>query len=276
MRHYEVMVILDPNLEERTIAPSLDTFLNVVKKDGGTVDKVDIWGQRRLAYEIDKNAEGIYAVIDVQAEPAVGARTRPSAQPQRVGAADQGPAAGRAVGSHGRRHRHHRGRQPDRRPRAALHPVRRRRRVLHHRVHPAHVRPQHQRVEGRRRAVPALLHLASGRRERRRVAAHAACASSSQGRLKQRSFETREGEKRTVIELEVDEVGPSLRYATAKVNRTQRGSSAAAVSAPSGVRRRRRARRPTIRGVPPPPPALAARDSPTSRRSNASDRYQNL
>ena len=70
MRAYELMVILDPNLEERTIAPSLDTFLNVVKKDGGTVEKVDIWGKRRLAYEIDKHAEGIYAVIDVQAEPA--------------------------------------------------------------------------------------------------------------------------------------------------------------------------------------------------------------
>jgi len=45
------------------------------------------------------------------------------------------------------------------------------------------------------------------------------------GRLKQRSYETREGEKRTVIELDVDEVGPSLRYASAKVNKTQRGSS---------------------------------------------------
>jgi single-strand DNA-binding protein len=45
------------------------------------------------------------------------------------------------------------------------------------------------------------------------------------GRLQQRSYETREGEKRTVIEMQVDEVGPSLRYATAKVNRTQRGSS---------------------------------------------------
>src|SRR3954449_6688458 len=43
------------------------------------------------------------------------------------------------------------------------------------------------------------------------------------GRLKQRSYETREGEKRTVVEVEVDEVGPSLRYATAKVNKTQRG-----------------------------------------------------
>jgi small subunit ribosomal protein S6 len=70
MRHYEVMVILDPSLEERTIAPSLDTFLNVVKKDGGTVEKVDIWGKRRLAYEIEKHAEGIYAVIDLTAEPA--------------------------------------------------------------------------------------------------------------------------------------------------------------------------------------------------------------
>jgi len=69
LRHYEVMVILDPNLEERTIAPSLDTFLSVVKSDGGTVDKVDIWGKRRLAFEIDKHNEGIYAVIDLQAQP---------------------------------------------------------------------------------------------------------------------------------------------------------------------------------------------------------------
>ena len=46
-----------------------------------------------------------------------------------------------------------------------------------------------------------------------------------QGRLRQRSYETREGEKRTVIELDVDEVGPSLKYAAAKVNKTQRGSS---------------------------------------------------
>jgi single-strand DNA-binding protein len=46
-----------------------------------------------------------------------------------------------------------------------------------------------------------------------------------QGRLQQRSYETREGEKRTVVEMQVDEVGPSLRYATAKVNRGQRGAS---------------------------------------------------
>ena len=70
MRPYEIMVILDPTLDERTVAPSLETFLNVVRKDGGTVDKVDIWGRRRLAYEISKKAEAIYAVIDLVAEPA--------------------------------------------------------------------------------------------------------------------------------------------------------------------------------------------------------------
>jgi small subunit ribosomal protein S6 len=70
MRHYEVMVILDPELDERTIAPSLDAFLSVVKKDGGSVEKVDIWGKRRLAFEINKKGEGIYAVIDLNAEPA--------------------------------------------------------------------------------------------------------------------------------------------------------------------------------------------------------------
>jgi small subunit ribosomal protein S6 len=69
MRHYEVMVILDPDLEERTVAPSLETFLNVVKADGGTVDKVDIWGRRRLSFEINKKAEGIYAVLDLTCNP---------------------------------------------------------------------------------------------------------------------------------------------------------------------------------------------------------------
>jgi len=64
------MVILDPDLEERTIAPSLDQFLSVIRNGGGSVEKVDVWGRRRLAYEIDKRLEGIYAVVDVQAEPA--------------------------------------------------------------------------------------------------------------------------------------------------------------------------------------------------------------
>jgi small subunit ribosomal protein S6 len=70
MRHYELMVILDPELEERTVAPSLDKFLNVIRKGGGSVEKVDIWGRRRLAYEIKKKSEGIYALVDMTTEPA--------------------------------------------------------------------------------------------------------------------------------------------------------------------------------------------------------------
>jgi small subunit ribosomal protein S6 len=70
MRNYELMVILDPNLDERTVAPSLDAFLRVVTGDGGSVEKVDVWGKRRMAYEIAKHAEGIYAVLDVTCEPA--------------------------------------------------------------------------------------------------------------------------------------------------------------------------------------------------------------
>ncbi len=71
MRHYEVMVILDPSLEERTVAPSLDTYLNnVIRTSGGSVEKLDVWGRRRLSFEINKKAEGIYAVIDLQATPA--------------------------------------------------------------------------------------------------------------------------------------------------------------------------------------------------------------
>ena len=70
MRDYEVMVILDPSLEERTIEPSLDKYLNVIRTDGGTVENVDVWGKRRLAYEVKKKAEGIYAVITIKAEPA--------------------------------------------------------------------------------------------------------------------------------------------------------------------------------------------------------------
>ncbi|MDT7696785.1 MAG: small subunit ribosomal protein [Pseudonocardiales bacterium] len=70
MRHYELMVILDPNLDERTITPSLEAFLRVIRGDGGTVEKVDIWGKRRMSYEILKHAEGIYAVLDVTCEPA--------------------------------------------------------------------------------------------------------------------------------------------------------------------------------------------------------------
>lgn len=70
MRQYELMVILDPETEERTVSTSLEKFLKVITTDGGTVDNVDIWGRRRLAYEIKKHAEGVYAVVNFTCEPA--------------------------------------------------------------------------------------------------------------------------------------------------------------------------------------------------------------
>ena len=59
----------------------------------------------------------------------------------------------------------------------------------------------------------------------------------AQGRLKSRSYETKEGEKRTVIEFEVDDIGPSLKYANAKVNRTQRNSSGGNQQQPARTQR---------------------------------------
>jgi small subunit ribosomal protein S6 len=63
------MVILDPTLDERTVQPTLDNFLNVIRTSGGNVEKVEVWGKRRLSFEIKKHTEGIYAVLDVNSEP---------------------------------------------------------------------------------------------------------------------------------------------------------------------------------------------------------------
>ncbi|MDO4242819.1 MAG: 30S ribosomal protein S6 [Actinomyces sp.] len=71
MRHYEIMIILDPETDERTVANSLEKLLQVVPSNGGTVDKVDVWGKRRLAYDIKKKSEGFYVVVDLTTTPAI-------------------------------------------------------------------------------------------------------------------------------------------------------------------------------------------------------------
>ena len=58
-----------PPRERANVAPALDQFLTVVTKAGGTV-KTEIWGKRRLAYEIKKQIEGIYAIVTIESEPA--------------------------------------------------------------------------------------------------------------------------------------------------------------------------------------------------------------
>ncbi|WP_062314332.1 30S ribosomal protein S6 [Demequina rhizosphaerae] len=70
MRQYEMMIILDPEIDERTVTPSLDKYLQVITNDKGTVDKLDVWGRRRLAYPIKKKNDGIYAVVNFTSESA--------------------------------------------------------------------------------------------------------------------------------------------------------------------------------------------------------------
>ncbi|MCW2289321.1 30S ribosomal protein S6 [Leucobacter luti] len=67
MHPYELMVILDPGIDERTVAPSMEKFLGVIRTAGGEIENVDIWGKRRLAYEINKQSEGIYVVVNFTA-----------------------------------------------------------------------------------------------------------------------------------------------------------------------------------------------------------------
>ena len=70
MRQYEMMVILDPEVEERTVATTLEKLTAVVVAEGGSIDKVDIWGRRRMTFDINRKSEGIYAVVDFTSEVA--------------------------------------------------------------------------------------------------------------------------------------------------------------------------------------------------------------
>jgi small subunit ribosomal protein S6 len=63
------MIILDPDTEEKSVPTVLGRFTKVITQAGGTIDNEDIWGKRRLAYDIKKKSEGIYAVINFTATP---------------------------------------------------------------------------------------------------------------------------------------------------------------------------------------------------------------
>lgn len=70
MRPYEVMVILEPSLEESAVQAVINRSTEQLQSDGGTVNRVDKWGKRRFAYEIAKKQEGFYVLLDVTSEPA--------------------------------------------------------------------------------------------------------------------------------------------------------------------------------------------------------------
>lgn len=69
MRKYEIMLIIDPATDERQVAALLEKHLKVITDANGTVDNQDIWGKRRMAYEINKKPEGIYVVLNITAAP---------------------------------------------------------------------------------------------------------------------------------------------------------------------------------------------------------------
>ena len=70
MRQYEIMTIIDPDVDERQLQPIIDRYSKIITADGGTVDATDIMGRRHLAYPIKKKAEGIYVVFNITCEPA--------------------------------------------------------------------------------------------------------------------------------------------------------------------------------------------------------------
>ena len=232
MRHYELMVILDPELEERTVAPSLDRFLNVVRKGGGSVENVNIWGRRKLAYEIKKKTEGIYAVVDMQAEPDLAKELD---RQLNLNEAVLRTKLIRPEAHRSRRHSTKAGRismagetvitiignltnDPELRftPSGAA--------VANFTV--ASTPRTFDRQSNEWKDGETLFMRCSVWREAAENVAESLTRGTRvivSGRLRSRTYDTKEGEKRTVVELEVDEVGPSLRYATAKVSKTSRG-----------------------------------------------------
>ena len=116
MRNYELMVILDPSIDERTVAPTMEKYLAPVAANGGSVENVDIWGKRRLAYDILKRSEGIYVVIDMTTTPEVAleinrrmASTRPFSVRSSCAPTLTEPTPPLSPRSrHGRRYRHYR------------------------------------------------------------------------------------------------------------------------------------------------------------------------
>ena len=218
-RNYEVMVILAPDLEERTVGPTLDTFLNVIRGDGA-VSNIDVWGRRRLAYEINKQADGIYAVLDVSCHRAAVKEldrqlnlneavlrtkvVRPEAsrwEPMAAGDITI-TVVGNLIAD----------------PELRFTPSRSGRRVV-----PVASTPRFfdRQTNDWKDGDSLFLRCNVWRQYAENVAESLTKGMRVivTGRLKQRSYETREGEKRTVFEVEVDDVGPSLRNATAKVKR---------------------------------------------------------
>lgn len=71
MRNYELMYIIRPDVEAETVQAVTEKFQGIITSGGGEITKHDVWGKRRLAYEIQKFREGTYVLVQFKAEPAV-------------------------------------------------------------------------------------------------------------------------------------------------------------------------------------------------------------
>lgn len=69
MRNYETIFILHPSFDEEAVKAAVEKFKGVIENGGGTIENVDLWGKRRLAYEIAKVNEGVYVLVNFNAEP---------------------------------------------------------------------------------------------------------------------------------------------------------------------------------------------------------------
>ena len=68
MNKYEVLFILHPSQDEETFKGNVEKFKGVIENNGGSIDNIDVWGRRRLAYEINKVNEGLYTLINFTAD----------------------------------------------------------------------------------------------------------------------------------------------------------------------------------------------------------------
>jgi len=210
VRNYELMVILDPSIDERTVAPTMEKYLAPVAANGGSVENVDIWGKRRLAYDILKRSEGIYVVIDMTTTPEVALEInrRMGIDETILRTADMaGDTVITIIGNLTA--------DPELRwtqSGAA---------VADFTV--ASTPRTYDRNAGEWRDGDTLFMRCSVWRDTAENVAESLRKGMRvivQGRLTQRSYDTQQGERRTVVELQVDEVGPSLRRARAQVTRT--------------------------------------------------------
>src|SRR5699024_7048347 len=157
MRQYELMLILDNDLEERTLADTVNNLIKVVPAENGTVDNADIWGRRRFAYELRQETEGYYVAGDFHAERAT---TKERARPRglnesalrrkvlRPNAQEGGSAPSLEGAFTGRRNSVHGRREPDPRCRPALHAPRCGSRKPHRGLGAAYLRPPGRRGQG--------------------------------------------------------------------------------------------------------------------------------